>query len=144
MSKNVKTIVFTVIGLLIGYVGSQFLIDTIFKKPNIEEILVQAAQEMNKSCPIILDQDTRLDTKLGGPGKNFSYFYTLVNYSKEEINQDTLISYLKPNIINNVKTHPQMAIFRENDITMNYNYKDKDGVFLFIISVTPEEYKNQL
>ncbi len=144
MSKNVKTIVFTVIGLLIGYVGSQFLIDTIFKKPNIEEILVQAAQEMNKSCPIILDQDTRLDTTLGGPGKNFSYFYTLVNYSKEEINQDTLISYLKPNIINNVKTHPQMAIFRENDITMNYNYKDKDGVFLFIISVTPEEYKNQL
>ena len=144
MNKNVKLIVFSAIGLLIGYLGSQYLIDTFFKKPNIEEILIQVAEEMNKNCPITLDGDTRLDTTMGGPGKSFSYFYTLVNYSKEEINQDTLITYLKPNIINNVSTNPQMAIFRENEITMNYNYKDKEGVFLFVITVTPDNYKKNL
>jgi hypothetical protein len=44
-------------------------------------------------------------------------------------------------IINTVKTNPDMAFFREKEVTMKYYYKDKNGNYLFSITVVPEQYK---
>ncbi len=34
-----------------------------------------------------------------------------------------------------------MKTFRENNVTMNYSYSDKDKNFITKISITPDEYK---
>jgi hypothetical protein len=47
---------------------------------------------------------------------------------------------LRPILINGVKTNPDMKINRDNNTTMGYYYKDKNGEFLFKILVTPDLY----
>ncbi len=51
-----------------------------------------------------------------------------------------LENYLRPTLINTVKTNPDMKINRDNKTTMGYYYKDKNGEFLFKILVTPDLY----
>jgi len=47
---------------------------------------------------------------------------------------------LSRDFINNVKTNPDLKIYRDNKVTMAYNYKDKNGIFVLKISVTPGLY----
>jgi len=52
-----------------------------------------------------------------------------------------LRDYLEPRIINDVRTNPNMKFLRDKKVTMNYYYMDKDGNYLFTISVTPKKYE---
>lgn len=88
----------------------------------------------------MVDQNTRLDNVAAFPNNIFQYNYTLVNLEKSEVNIDTVKKYLEPNIINNVKTNPDLKPYRDNKVTMAYNYRDKNGVFVLKIEVTPEMY----
>ena len=99
------------------------------------------ANEMNKSCPMMVDEETRLD-KVTLPSKTvFQYNYTLINYEKTEIDTVKIKSNLEQNIIRLIKTNPQMQYQRENNVTMNYIYNDKNGDYLMSIIITPELYK---
>ena len=99
------------------------------------------ANEMNKSCPMMVDAETRLD-KITLPSKTvFQYNYTLINYEKTEIDTVKIKSNLEQNIIRLTKTNPQMQYQRENNVTMNYIYNDKNGDYLMSIIITPELYK---
>jgi len=89
----------------------------------------------------MIDQYTRLDNAMALPNNSFQYNYTLINIDKSEVNLDTVKKYIEPNIINNVKTNPDLKIYRENKTTMIYNYRDKNGIFVVRIAVTPEMYK---
>lgn len=99
------------------------------------------ANEMNKSCPMMVDEETRLD-KVTLPSKTvFQYNYTLINYEKTEIDTVKIKSNLEQNIIQLIKTNPQMEYQRQNKVTMNYIYNDKNGDYLMSIIITPELYK---
>jgi hypothetical protein len=104
--------------------------------------MMSAANELNKSCPLMVDQDTRLDNAIALPDNKFQYNYTLVNFEKESLNVDELKGNLVPSIINNVKTNPGMKIFRDNNATIVYSYKDKKSIFLFEIIITPDQYNS--
>jgi hypothetical protein len=124
----------------IGQFGGEKIAD-LFRKPAFEKALMESASEINKSCPIMVDNATRLDNAIALPGKIFQYNYTLVSMVKDSINIDDLKNYLEPVITNQVKTNPDMKGFRDNKTTVNYYYKDKTGVYLFTISVKPEQYQ---
>lgn len=99
------------------------------------------ANEMNKSCPMMVDEETRLD-KVTLPSKTvFQYNYTLINYEKTEIDTVKIKSNLEQNIIQLIKTNPQIEYQRQNKVTMNYIYNDKNGDYLMSIIITPELYK---
>lgn len=89
----------------------------------------------------MIDHDTRADNIMVLPGKTVRYNYTLVNLSYDEVNLDDFESTLKPWIVNTAKTSPDVANFRKNDVTMEYNYVDKNGTFVYKITVTPDMYK---
>jgi hypothetical protein len=103
--------------------------------------MMAAASEINKTCPIMVDQYTRLDNVLAMPDNACQYNYTLVNIDKSEVNLDIVKKYIKPGLINNVKTSPDLKIYRDNKTTMVYNYRDKNGVFILKYSVTPDMYE---
>ncbi|MCF8458865.1 MAG: hypothetical protein K9H62_23255 [Bacteroidales bacterium] len=90
---------------------------------------------------IIVDSETRLDNALALPGKTFQYNYTLVNLVKDSIDIGSLEEYLNPVILNNIKTNPDLKTFRDNDVTMAYNYKDKNSEHLLKLIFTPDQYK---
>ena len=132
---------------VLGYFTYQKLVENkVFE--TIENVINTAknplqliANEMNKSCPMMVDEETRLD-KVTLPSKTvFQYNYTLINYEKTEIDTVKIKSNLEQNIIRLTKTNPQMQYQRENNVTMNYIYNDKNGDYLMSIIITPELYK---
>ena len=138
-NKRKKTIG-TVVGIVV-FGLSYFAVQQLFFKPvSFDKAMMQAASELNKTCPIMVDRDTRLDNAVALPDNIFQYNYTLVNLDKSEVNIDTVKKYFEPGLINNVKTNPDLKAYRDNKVTMAYYYKDKNGEFVLKISVTPDLY----
>ena len=88
----------------------------------------------------MIDSETRLDNAISLPNNVFQYNYTLINMLKKNIDIKSIKNQLEPSVINFVKTNPDMEIQRNNKTTINYYYKDKSGVYLFTISVSPDKY----
>lgn len=129
------------IGVAIG-VGTMIAVQQIFfKTPSYDKEMMEVASELNKSCPIMVDEITRLDNTIALPNNTFQYNYTLVNTDKATLDTADMKNYLTPTIINFVKTNPQMKIQRDHKTTVNYYYKDKSGQYLFTVSVTPDKYE---
>lgn len=124
----------------IGQFGGEKIV-SLFMKPAFEKALVEYAREINKNCPIMIDNATRLDNTLALPDNTFQYNYTILSVVKDSVDVDALRNYIEPGIINAIKTEPQMKIIRDNKTTVNYSYKDEAGEVLFTISVKPEQYE---
>jgi len=111
-----------------------------FCSGSVDNQLKKIAEEANKTTPRLLDQWTRLDSCQALTDKNIRYFHTV---SDVVISDTTLFkSNLKPQIISVVKTSPDMKFFRENDVTMQYQYNDQAGKYIFSLVITPGDYKN--
>jgi len=132
-------------GIIVGviaFLAAYFLVQQfLFKAPNLDKIMMKTASEINEACPIMIDSETRLDNTIVLPSNVFQYNYTLINMYKEDIDIDMLKTYIEPNIINFVRTNPDMKFQRDNKVTINYYYKDKDGNYLFTITITPLQYQ---
>lgn len=137
-TKNLTGVIVGIVAFALAFYGSQRLF---FKTPELDEAMMKMASEINKSCPLMIDADTRLDNTVALPENIFQYYYTLVNVEKATADTLSMKSYLEESITNQVRTNPQMKFQRDHQTTLNYYYKDKDGSFLFLISVTPEKYE---
>jgi hypothetical protein len=133
------------IGMIVG--AAAFLIayfavqQVFFKPPTFDKQMMQIASELNKSCPIMVDAETQLDNAVAIPDNTLQYNYTLVSMERATFDISELKNYLQPIILNNIKTNPDLKIFRDNDVTMAYSYKDKNGEHLFKLTFKPENYK---
>jgi hypothetical protein len=136
--KKLTGIIVSVISFFIAYFIVQQLF---FKIPSFDKAMMKVASELNKTCPIMVDSETRLDNAIALPKKIFQYNYTLINIDKKSVDTLEMKNYLGPNITNFVRTNPDMKFQRDNKTIINYCYKDRNGNYLFKISVTPEQYK---
>lgn len=134
--KILRTVAF-IITFGISYFAVQYFF---FNEGTIEEQMKEAAVEINNISPKMIDEYSRLDSASTIADKTFKYHYTLMNMTKEEVNVDVLTKFLRPEIIENVRKRPELKKFRDNKITMSYNYYDKNGEFVTNIDVTPELY----
>lgn len=136
--KKVKTakVIIGVVVVVIGY----FVVQELFKNDAGDE-LRQAAVELNQKAPMQIDRFTRFDSASTKSGTNFIYYYTLVRSEKRDLNVDTLRKNMQSKLIENVKTNPDLKGFRDQNITMDYIYFDKDGELTVKIAVTPDLYK---
>ena len=140
MNKTMKTSLGSVVGIILGTIIYQLISHFVFAPPTFDEQLMKISSEINKSCPFMVDQDTRLDNTMGGPGKSITYNYTLVNYLEEDINSDELRKFITPQLINNIKINDDMKTFRENEVSLKYNYKDKVGKPILSVTISPSDY----
>ncbi len=138
---RVKNYVAAIAGILFAVIGFFIYKQIFLSPPSFDTLLMQSAGELNKSCPIMVDEYTRLDNAVALPDNGFQYNYTLVSLEKSEVNADSVKKYIEPGIISNVKTNPDLQIYRDNKTTMVYYYKDKNGAFFLKISVTPDMYQ---
>ncbi|TPG36295.1 zinc ribbon domain-containing protein [Flavobacterium pectinovorum] len=131
------------LGFVISFVIVFFVTQSLFKPSfSLDKQLVDAANELNKNCPMNVDADTVLENTVAAPNKTFQYNYLLIRLTKAEIKIDTIKKYLFPSILENVRSNPQMKSFRHNKVTINYSYKDKNGVFVFDYIIKPEMYSD--
>lgn len=142
MAQNriTKAIIGGLIGIAVFSVTSYLLKDHFLEKSTFDNELMKVASELNKTCPIMVDAETRLDNAVALPPNKFQYNYTLVNMAVADIDTIQFHQNLDQVIINNVRTNPQLKVFRDRKVTMSYFYKDKDGNYLMRLDVTPELY----
>ena len=138
--RNTLGIVAGVFAFALSYFAVQQLF---FKLPSFDKTLMQAASELNKNCPMMVDQYTRLDNAEALPHNVFQYNYTLITMNKAELNVEAMKQSIEPYIINNIKTSPDLKVFRDNKTTMIYYYRDKSGVFICKLIFTPDKYANK-
>ncbi|MCX6239793.1 MAG: hypothetical protein NTY07_19985 [Bacteroidia bacterium] len=134
---NLKSLAGITVGVIVMVLVQHFF----FKAPSFDKQMMQAASELNKTCPMMVDKETQLDNSVALPEKTFQYNYTLVNMVKDSIDIQSFKNYIEPIVTNNMKTNPDMKFYRDNKITMSYYYKDKNGVFVIKIAVTPDKYQ---
>jgi hypothetical protein len=138
---DMKRLVLIVLAAVIGSIIGKYIIDGINGKQNIfDKNLVATANQLNMNLPIMLDSETRLDSTMALPGKKFAYYYTLVNFSVDELDVENFESIMKPTILNSIKTNSDLQEFRDNKVTMVYLYKDKSGNEIIKFEFTHDDY----
>ncbi|MCH6233797.1 hypothetical protein [Cognataquiflexum rubidum] len=113
-----------------------FYTDSAFDKQ-----LALLSTEINKTTPILVDQNTRLDRTETKRGEVFLYHYTLVNMEKGNFEEDELKEFLREQILNNIKNNPDLQYFRAHGAAMTYTYKDKNSTHLFDLTFTSDDYR---
>jgi hypothetical protein len=139
--KNKNTlgiIVGVAVGLIVYFLVKQF----VFAQPSFDKVMMEAASKINESCPIMVDQDTRLDNVTALPDNVLQYNYTLLRLEKKSTDVKALEDYMQPVLLNNVKTNPDLKMYRDNETTMAYNYKDKNGEYITTISISANQYSD--
>jgi len=120
--------------------GLGLLLSACTTAPEYSSLLDQAAKEINVECPIMVDNETRLDSVATAPNLTFIYYYSLIYMDKVNVNIEELKGYLKPNILDNAQYNEALQDFRQNKVSMVYRYADMEGSFLFEINVKPDDY----
>lgn len=111
-----------------------------FGSTSVDKNLMKEASKLNESCPMMVDSETRLDNAVASPNKTFQYYYTLVNVEINQVNPAEGRKVLEPQITNIIKTNPDMKAMRDLGVTFKYNYRDKNGIFIFDIVIGPDKY----
>jgi len=130
---------------------------SVFSQTLTYQDLRSVQDEVNKLCPMMIDSDTRLDNCVVYPASEytgwhmkFQYNYTTVNWyvyngiiyaDGQQANVSDLESFMKQRLTNMIKTTEGLESFRDNKITLVYNYYDKNGKFMFKIDITHDEYE---
>jgi len=133
--KRLRIIAAVVIGVCVA--ASTFL--HLQHRESTEDKLVQTSRNLNARLPMNVDNDTRWDTTVPGPGKRLTYCYTFVNASKTELDPEKIAARIRPKLLMYYRTNAEMKLFRENRVTVCYLYKDKAGETVTSIEVSPDD-----
>ncbi len=96
----------------------------------VKDNLIAVAAEINKRCPMAVEETTRMDSLVVFNEYLMTYYYTVHTVNSKDV--DLKKFKLPLEIGANVKynTDAKLAVFRENKVAIAYDYKDKNGNFL--------------
>ncbi|GAB4281024.1 MAG: hypothetical protein Kow0029_25940 [Candidatus Rifleibacteriota bacterium] len=133
-----------VMALLIGGAMGKSLVKHFFSarnESNLTRELEQAAKEINQKCPRQIDEETRLDKAVAGPGKKFSYFYTLSRFNAADIDKSVFDKEVAPDIKKNALAGSGIQTMLKAGITVEYHYSGLDGKKITMVKLLPSELK---
>ncbi len=121
-----------------GCTGKTSSDETISEKPRT---LASATAFINDRCPEMVDEETRLDSVLLNQEDQLIYYYTLPNKVGSGINPSAFNAFLLTEIIDNVRSNPDLRMHRDSSITFVFNYRGRKGELISEFSVAPERYR---
>jgi hypothetical protein len=113
----------------------------LFKSSSPDRDVLKFVKEMNKTCPSMVDVETRLDKVSSTADNSLQFDYTLIYRHKDSVAIGNLKQYMEPVILNKIKTSPSLSRYLNKDLTWIYSYNDRNGDFIFKITYTPEQFK---
>ncbi len=140
--EDSKKKVIRIVSVCIILVSIFYILQIVLRKPAIDVSMVQAANEINKNCPIMVDSITRFDNAMALSNNKFQFNFTILNVEKSTFDTVELQKKIRPIALNSLKTDPKYKIYREKNMTLLFNYHDKSGSYLCKILVLPDEYTN--
>jgi hypothetical protein len=113
----------------------------LFKDSSPDRDVLKFVKEMNKTCPTMVDIETRLDKVTALAENSLQFDYTLIYRHKDSVAIGNLRQYMEPVILDKIKTSPTLSRYLTKDLTWIYSYNDRNGDFIFKITYTPEQFK---
>lgn len=118
-----------------------FFIQCVSDEKVLNRKLEEMAANLNESAPVMLDQYTRFDGASVTPGNIFQYRYTVQNVSNPDSLVENGLQSLRENIGKEFASNPDLRIFKENNVTIEYVYNDKNGRTIRSVQISPEDYQ---
>lgn len=150
MSNNQKTksnfamIAVVAVSAVVGSFVSSVVVKSLFQtqtaNASIDEVLAATADEINRNLPMMVDQNTRLDSTVALPKSKLMYRFTILNIDPLP-DGDVLVEALRPTTLNNYKTSQDMADLRKMNVTLVYSYADDKGNELARFQVSPQDFE---
>jgi hypothetical protein len=112
-----------------------------FKTASPDKAVLKFSKELNKTCPTMVDAETRLDKVDALADNSLRFNYTLIYREKDSLAIGNLKKFMEPVIMNKIKTSPALSRYLNKNLTWVYSYNDKNGDFIFKITYTPEQFK---
>ncbi len=136
-----KIIVWVGAGLIAGYLV-WWVLPGFFQKeedPRSQEYLSRIAAEINRSVPVMIDQETELMPVAGAPGM-LIYNYRLVGYSVTKLDHQKFAAGAKQRVTQGACGRPETRDeFLKKGVTLRYSYFDKDKQHIATVDVTPAD-----
>ena len=136
-----KAVIWVVAGALLGYlvleVGPAYFSGQ--EDPRSVKHLGKIAAEINRSVPVMIDQETELLPAVGAPGM-LIYNYRLVSYSVTQLNANKFAAGAKERVTQGACGRPETREdFLKKGVTLRYSYYDKDKQHIATFDVTPAD-----
>lgn len=111
--------------------------------PSPKDIFEKNALELNRSCPIMIDSYTQMDSAGYEADKNiFRHYYTLHGEKDNPQVAGQEQQELLQRITEFIMREPAMSTHRRYHITMEYIYRSSSsGDELFRLKITPDMYQ---
>jgi hypothetical protein len=141
LSPMAKTIAWVCGGLLAGYIVWWVLPDYLSEpeEPGSKEYLSKVAAEINRSVPVMIDQETELLPVQGADGM-LIYNYRLVSYSSAQLDAKKFAAGAKQRVAQSACSRPETRDdFLKKGVTLRYAYFDKDKQHIATIDVAPSD-----
>ncbi|MDR3287506.1 MAG: hypothetical protein LBT27_08690 [Prevotellaceae bacterium] len=106
----------------------------------VNKTITDMIKKYNDNAPFMISEGIRFENITALPNRILQYNLSFINMTVDEININNFESEI-PVIINQIRTNPDMEYFRKNKMSLQYSYKDKDGVFVTNIDITPDMYE---
>ncbi len=122
-----------IITFVVAFFGTKWAMSQ-FKSSHSE--LKNAAVELNKMCPKMIDAATRIDSAVA-LDNTLQYHYTLVAIDKAvtTIPLEEASQFCQKNAQTNLDSNPSMKFYRDNKVSLEYHYRDKNGKPLFQFAI---------
>jgi len=92
------------------------------------EFFKKAAEQLNRRGPVMVDQETRWDRSVAGPGARLTFFYSFPKYSARDIDRSWLLEILQPDIKKKACGNQEMKSSLQHGGTYVYVYSGNDGI----------------
>lgn len=131
-----------ILSSIAGFIGALIaaIVTGHFMSGGFDKVMMNVASDMNKTLPIMVDKATRLDNTIAGPGNKFSYFFSLVEFAKADVDIEHFRQKMRPKLIAAYRSSPQMKSFRDHNVVLDYQYRDKAGEFICNLVITTKDF----
>lgn len=110
------------------------------KSKALHQKLSEMASSLNASTPVMLDPYTRFDGASVTEDNVFQYTYSILNTSDAWQMVNSAIQSMLPEMKKMFSENPDLRIFKENKVTIEYIYKDASGKVIRSQKIMPEDY----
>lgn len=108
-----------------------------FSESDINSWLIQTANVTNKQLPLTsTGMGIRWDLTTAGPGRKFTYQYTYLNQSSNQINKAMWQAKIDSEVVKNCQVQ-DIAQFMRYGVIVTYAYYGNDGGFVGSSDLTP-------
>jgi hypothetical protein len=107
--------------------------------PRTMEHLSKVAADINRSVPVMIDEETELLPSTAGYAM-LVYNYRLVKYAVAQLDHQKFAAGAKQKVTQGACNQPEMRDgFLKQGVTLRYSYFDKDKQHIATIDVTPAD-----